>query len=162
MKPHEIVGQVHEAFPKIVRRLSSMTGKSDEWFHSHHREPKSDNPMQTGNKSATTHFHEECALYEGAAPGAGVMLAHRVAASIAAEFADEEILNFSPADVLRETCDVHQWLAKFRINDASAHELVAFERECDEAIEALTMAKASARGALRELELRERRIRRVA
>lgn len=147
MEAHQIVGQVHEAFPKVPDRLALLFGKTAELFRSHHREPKSRNPSQSGNTSPVTHYIEYVHRYEAAVPGAGRMLSNRVHASLTAEFDDEDILTEVEhfETIADESLDVKKWLAKYKFRDATPNQLVSLEREIGEAIDALQDALGDAR-----------------
>lgn len=156
MKPHEIIKSMHEAFPKVVRKLSLITGKSEEWFHSHGREPRSSNPLQSGNKSPVTAYIEYLHQNEAAERGAGMMLNARVYASMCAEFQDpdetEQAEHFDK--ITDEICDVQKWLNRFKIEDATPRQLAIFDAECGEAIESIMRARAKARSVKRQKGLR--------
>jgi hypothetical protein len=147
-EPYEIVHDVHDTYKGICEKLSRITGKCVEIYRSHGREPKTHNPLASGNVSAVTHYYTYVRLHEAAEPGAGVMLNNRVHADLDAEFAA-----ISPTvpqkdihvPIINEVCDVEKWLASFDIEQATRPQLVAFEDECSEAIDALLAAKAQAR-----------------
>lgn len=147
MEAHEIIGQVHDAFPKLPSKVARLKGVSDELIRSHHREPKSRNPLASGNTSATTHFIQQCHEYEAAERSAGRMLANRVHASLTAEFDDGDHLDQEDItdNVLDEGCDVNKWLSRFKMETATERQLHYFETQCDEAIDAILRAKAKAR-----------------
>lgn len=151
MEPHQIIGQVHEAFPSLTTKVARIAGVSAETIRSHHREPKSRNPNSSGNTSPVTHYIEYVHRNEAAERGAGRMMANRVHASLISEMDEDDGL--SQAEhfdaIADENCDVQKWLGRFQIDTATPNQLIAFERECSEAIEALLAAKASARKARR-------------
>jgi hypothetical protein len=151
MDSHLIVGQIHDAFPKLPEKLARIKGVTPETIRSHHREPKSRNPMASGNASPVTHYIEYVYQNEAAERGSGRMLANRVHSSLIAEMDEDDGL--SQADhfdaISDQNCDVAKWLGRFKIDTATPNQLVAFERECSEAIEALLAAKTSARKARR-------------
>lgn len=154
MEAHQIVEQVHNAFPKLPQKVARIKGVSDEMIRSHHREPKSRNPFASGNTSPVTHYIEYVHQNEAGERGAGRMLANRVHASIIADMDEDEGL--SQADhmdaIVDETCDVTKWLGRFKIEDATPSQLAAFEQECSEAMEKLLSAKSKARSVRRQKE----------
>lgn len=163
MEPHEIVNTVQSAFKGIAEKLSRFTGRTAELFRSHGREPKSRNPLSSGNASPVTHYIEYVHQYEAADRGAGRMLSNRVHAAIDAELSQDEVITPQSdlqVNVLKQGCDVATWLAKFDISHADTKQLAAFELECDEALDAIGEAKASAR-ARRKVRDMERRAMRV-
>lgn len=157
---HEIVHTVLEAFRGLPAKLASITDKSASWYQSHGRTPKTDDPVANGNCSAVTHYMRFARLYETAEPGSGRMLSNRVYAALDAEFAARDLLDSSQSelhiDVIDETCDVEKWLARFDLENASRKDLLEFETECDEAIEAVLNAKSKARARIRNIELQRR------
>ena len=70
MEAHEIVKQIHDAFPKSPAKVARIIGKCDELIKSHHREPKSRNPLSSGNCSPVTHYMEYVHQNEAAERGA--------------------------------------------------------------------------------------------
>jgi len=152
MQAHEIVNQVQSAYKGIAAKLALFTGKSEELFRSHGREPKSRNPLQSGNVSPVTAYIEYVHKYQAAHRGAGQTLNARVHASLNAEFAECD-MSVSAIDLhenlIDEHCDVQKWLARFQMDTATAKQLAVFELECDEAMDALLAAKARARSAKR-------------
>jgi hypothetical protein len=48
-------------------------------------------------------------------------------------------------EIEEETCDVRKWLAGKDLTTASRNELLGFEKECDEAVQAIMDAKSRAR-----------------
>lgn len=153
MQAHQIIKDVHEAFPKAVRNLAKITGKSEELFHSHGREPKTMNPLQSGNKSPVTHFIEYCYQHEAAEPASGLMLINRVHESLTAEFTECDLTqNELHENLVDEQADVMRWLINFEFADATPNQLIAFERECSELIEKAADAMAKARSTRRTKE----------
>lgn len=153
MEAHEIVGRVHKAFPQVPRRAAMATGKTEELYRSHHREPKTRNAMSSGNCSPVTHIIEYCVLYECAQTGAGQALINEIHASLTAEFMESTKPQADLAEaVLIESCDVNRWLVRFSIDTATPNQLAAFERECAENIDALSAAMARARSMRRQKE----------
>lgn len=152
MEAHEIVGQVHDAFPNVAIKVARLKSVSAEIIRSHHREPKTHNPLSSGNTSPVTHFIEYCHLYEAAKPGAGRLLSDRVHSSLTAEFSEGETMEQRDIEtsLLTEHCDVQAWLASNELDQASPRKLSAFETECAELIEQLTMARAKARSIRRQ------------
>lgn len=153
MQPHELVKEVHEAYPKLPHKAAIITGKSDEIFRSHHREPRTRNPLQSGNVSPVTAFVEYVHLYEAAAPGAGMMLVNRCHSSLIAEFTDcdinEDVLH---EELIDEGGDVQKWLVRCDIDTATARELTLFEFEVQENIDKLQELLAKARARKRIVE----------
>lgn len=146
---HQIVSDVQSAYRGLATRLAGMTGKTPEAFSQHGREPKSLNPLQTGSPSPVTHFMQYCRLYEGGEPSSGRMLSDRVHAALSAEFAENDLLNVTQNDlhisIIDEVADVKKQLLKIDLNNATRNELLGFETECDEAVEAIMQAKSRAR-----------------
>lgn len=153
-EPYALVHSVHEEY-KHAEKLARITGKSAEIYRSHGREPKSSNPIANGNVSPVTHYMSYCELYEAAEPGSGRMLNARVHEELETRFTERDLkttqrdLHIGVED---ETCDVRKWLASHDIPNATRMELLDFERECDEAIEAINQAKSKARVRIREIE----------
>ena len=145
----EIVRSVFAHHKGLPDRLAGMTGKSDEWYRSHGREPKTRNPFASGNASPVTAYMEYCLLYEGGSRGAGAALNNRVHAALSGEFAETDMFEVSQADleteVLDQNCDVHKWLAQHDLEKAGSLELEDFDRELGEAMEALLGARARTR-----------------
>ena len=133
LQAHEIVGQVQEAFKKVAGNLANLTGKTSEWFNSHGREPKTQNPLQTGNVSPVTHFIQYVRQYQAAEPGAGKMLNNRVHAELEMEFGGADCADLSQKDlhagVLKESFDVLRCLNEFDFENLSVTELAAMEEE---------------------------------
>lgn len=157
---HEIVKSVQSAYRKVVKGMARITGKSEEWFYSHGREPKTQNPLQSGNNSAVTDFMLYARQYEAADQGAGRCLNNRVHAALDAEFSEQDLFHVEQSDlhvgVIDETSDVQKWLARFEIESATRKELVDFEDECEQAIEAIQTAQSHARAARRIIEMERR------
>ena len=90
-----------------------------------------------------------CRQYEAAMPSAGRMLSNRVHAALDAEFAENDLREVSQVDievgVIDEVCDVQKWLARFDIDQASRNELVVFQTECKQAIDAIMQAQSRAK-----------------
>lgn len=128
--PYEIVHAVLDKFRGLPERLARITDKTPEWYRSHGREPKTSNPEMSGNVSPVTHYMRYCGLFEAVHPGAGRMLSNRVHGVLDAEFAERDALLSSPVDL----------------------ELLVFQRECDEACDAILAAKARARVQQRKIE----------
>lgn len=153
MEAHQIVKQVHEAYPTLVRKLSRILGRCEELFHSHGRIPKTRNPLQSGNVSPVTHYIEYCHQYEAGEPGAGKMLNNRVHASLTAEFTECDLTEAEIHEsLIDEHCDVDKWLVRFDIAHATPNQLIAFERECADHMEALSRALSKARAERRRKE----------
>lgn len=105
MTAHEIIKNVQERYRGIAIKLAGVTGKCEEWFHSHGREPKTRNPLQSGNLSPVDHFMTYCRQYEACETGAGQMIAESVCAVLTAEFTPGGV---TIADVHKEAADVVQ------------------------------------------------------
>jgi hypothetical protein len=135
MEAHQIVHQILEAFKGLPVKLQRLTEKSDEWFRSHGREPKSRNPLQSGNVSAVTHYLKFVRLYEAADKGAGKMLNRRVYEELENEFT-EGILNTSQKEIqkhfLKEAFEFLKCLAEKDFEHATSGELAEIEQECME------------------------------
>lgn len=133
-----------------------MNGKSPELYSSHSREPKTLNPMSSGNVSEVEHYMRYCRKYEGAIRGAGQYLNTLVHSELEAEFADRLAIETNQVDiecvVIDEAADVQKWLAKCDIPTAIRSQLVTFEDECNEAIRAIETAKGQARARRRVIE----------
>lgn len=157
IEAHEIVHSVLEVFRGLPARLASITGKSPSWYQSHGRTPKTLDPVANGNVSPVTHYMRYARKYEMAEPGSGRMLSNRVHAELDAEFAESDLIAVPQrnleVDVIDQTCDVQKWLARFDIENASRNELLGFEKECDEASDAISAAKARARLRLKQIEM---------
>lgn len=157
-KAYEIIHTVFEAYRGLPERLATLTGKASQLYRSHGYEPKTDNPMAGGIPSPTTHFIQQCELYEAAKPGAGQMLVNRVHAELCQRFAEHDLTRVTDRDieceVIDQNHDVQKWLASKDIDTASRNELICFERECDEAIEAIHAAKARARAKQKVMGMR--------
>lgn len=129
---HEIIHQVLETFRKLPKKLAGITGKSAEWFSSHGREPKTQNPLQTGNLSPLSHYIQFVRQYEAAEKGAGKMLNRRVFGEIEAEFCEMSETQ-SQADlhagVLKESFDVLKILGESDFAHLSLAQLAAIEEE---------------------------------
>jgi hypothetical protein len=154
---YEIVGLVLEKFRGLPVKLAAMNGKSAEWYRSHGRTPKTEDPIANGNVSEVEHFMRYARKYENCARGAGQMLSHRVHAALSAEFA-EDALNHVPQseihiNALDQFQDVSKWLINFDFEHATRTQLVAFEDECNEACEEISKAKARARVHKKLLEM---------
>lgn len=130
---HEIIHSVLEAFKGLPGKLARITDKTAELFSSHGREPKTKNPMQTGNVSPVTHYFLYCRQYEAAEKGAGAMLNHRVHAELEMEFIGEVDADCSQkelnAGVLKESFDVLDCLNKHDFQNLNDAQLAACEEE---------------------------------
>ncbi len=154
MQAHEIVKQIHDAFPGLPQKLEMITGKSAEWWNSHHREPKSRNPLQTGNVSPVTHYIEYVHQNEAAKPGSGHMMNNRVHAALNADFIADDLVTETELqiDTINEVADVHRWFAEFDFDDATPNQLATFERDCGDVIDAMHANIAKARAVRRQIE----------
>jgi hypothetical protein len=164
-EPYEIIHTVHDFYKKACEKLARLNGKTKEIYKSHGREPKSHNPLASGNTSPVTHYFTYVRQYEAVEPGAGVMLNNRVHAALDAEF----IQNLEAVDqgelheaIIDETCDVQKWLAKFDLEKASLLDIKNFQRECREGVDALLRAEAQARSRQRLIETERANARNVA
>ena len=157
---HEIVKSVQTAYKKVVTGMARITAKSEEWFYSHGREPKTQNPLQSGNKSPVTDYMTYCRQYDAAERGAGRCLSNRVHSTLDAEFSEGDLIHTDQCtlhvDVIEETSDVEKWLAQFQIDEATRKDLKAFEDECEQAMEAIIAARGRARVRIREIEMQRR------
>lgn len=166
MDAHEIIKAVIMAFPKWAAQMAKLTGKTDELFRSHGREPKTHNPLQSGNCSPATHYMTYVRQSEAGDRGAGKMLNHRVHAVLDHEFAEKDLDEVSQKQLsgnfIQETFDVHKCLNEFDFNRATKQELVYLEKQADEACDAAMAIKARARVVLKKLELSRNGIKAVA
>lgn len=162
MHAHEIIHTVLTAFRGLPVKLAAITDKSASWYQSHGRAPKTEDAIANGNCSPVTHYMRYCRLFETSEPGAGKMINHRVHAALDQEFSEQDLTDIRQSelhvDVIDETCDVEKWLARFDIQRASRNDLLGFETECDEAIEAVFAAKSSARARIRQIELERMKV----
>lgn len=144
--PFEIVAHVLDQYRGLPERLHSRNGKSAEWYRSHGRRPRTEDPMANGNVSEVEHFMRYVRKYEDAAAGAGRMLSHSVYVALEAEFCGECNCDQSEleCEVIDETADVQKWLARFDIDSASRRDLVQFIDECKQAEDKITAAKSAA------------------
>lgn len=152
----QLVATVQEKFRGLPARIAAMNGKTAEWYSSHSREPKTQNPMASGNVSEVEHYMRYCRKYEGAIRGAGRYLNSLIHSELEAEFADRIATETNQAEmeceVIDEVTDVSKWLIRFDIANASRVELLDFERQCDEAVNSVEHAKAQARARRRMIE----------
>lgn len=142
----EIVHSVLDQHRGLPERLHAMNGKSAEWYRSHGRKPKTEDPIANGNVSEVEHYMRYCRKYEAGSRGAGRMLSHSVFAALESEFCEQGEVDQVQLEisVIDETCDVQKWLAMFDIPTASRRDLVQFIDECKEAEDAIGQAKAQA------------------
>jgi hypothetical protein len=138
MEAHEIVGQVHEKFKKVCEGLAKLTGLNAETFRSHHREPKSQNPLSSGNASPVTHYMRYCRQNQASEKGAGRMLNRRVYEELEMEFAETELGDNDCSEltqtamhtgILRESYDVLKCLNEHKFDELSLPELARIEEE---------------------------------
>ncbi len=133
MEAYQIVHQVLEAFKGLAVKLERITTKKAELFRSHGREPKTSNPLQSGNVSPVTHYLTYARQYEAAEPGAGKMLNRRVYAELEMEFGENSDLKLSQielhAGVLKESFDVLKFLGESDFEHLTIPELAAIEEE---------------------------------
>jgi len=152
---YELVGPVLARYRGLAVKLSELTTKAKQWWSSHGAEPKSQNPLSSGNKSAVDHYLRFARLYEAGAKGAGRMLNRRVYDALEAEFSEQDYREDEQprieVSVLKETCDVSMWLAKFDIPTANEQELVLFIDDCKEGEDSIATARSAAQVRLRQL-----------
>ncbi len=133
MEAHDIVKQVLEAFSGVAGKLSKITGKVEEWYRSHGREPKTHNPSQSGNVSPVTHYLQYVRQYQAAERGAGRMLNRRVYEELEMEMAENDCKKLTQKDlhagVLKESFDVLSCLNECDFEQLSLVELAAMEEE---------------------------------
>jgi len=132
MEAHHIIRQVLDAFKGLPVKLERITSKSAEWYRSHAREPKSQNPLQTGNLSEVAHYMKFARLYEASEKGAGKMLNRRVAAELEMEFSEKNCAESQSelhAGVLKESFDVLKCLGESNFEHLSLVELADIEEE---------------------------------
>lgn len=129
---YQIVHQVLEAFKGLPGKLERITDKTAEWFRSHGREPKTQNPLQSGNVSPVTHYLKYVRQYEAGDKGAGKMLNRRVYAELELEFSEPTCKTSQTelhAGVLKESFDVLKCLGESDFEHLTMPELAAFEEE---------------------------------
>lgn len=147
--PYELIHSVLDVYRALPIKLARMTNKSDTWWRSHGYEPRSANPLSNGNPSAVDQYMAFVERYQAGEPGAGAMLNHRVHAELDERFSEADLLTTTQSDlqvkIIEEECDIQKWLSRFDLETASRNELLGFEKECDEAVEAIMAAKARAR-----------------
>lgn len=133
MEAHEIVKQVQETYKKLSSQMSKLFGKSEEWWNSHGREPKTQNPIQTGNVSPVTHYIQYVRQFDAADRGAGKMLNRRVFEELEMEFGEINSQNVEQkehhASVLKESFDVLRCLNEKDFADCTARDLAEQEEE---------------------------------
>jgi hypothetical protein len=155
MEAYQIIHQILVHFRGLPEKLQRITEKSDEWFSSHGREPKTRNPLQSGNVSPLTHYLKFVRLYEAADKGAGKMLNRRVYAELESEFT-ENIVNTSQKELqkqfLKEAFEFLKCLAEKEFEHASSGELAEIEQECMEVREVASDAIAHLRAIKRTRE----------
>ncbi len=157
VKGWQIVAPILDRFRGLPARLAGMSEKSAEWYSSHGRESRTDNPVSSGNISPVDHYMRFVRMYEGGKVGAGRALNNAVHRALESEIADADADTIPQSElsvsVLDETCDVSKWLARFNIDTATRNDLIRFETDCDEAMDTILAAKARARLARRNLEI---------
>ena len=132
MEAYEIVHQVLETFKGLALKLERITAKKAELFRSHGREPKTHNPLQSGNVSPVTHYLLYARQYEAADKGAGKMLNRRVYAELEMEFSEADCTDSQSelhAGVLKESFDVLKCLGESNFEHLTLPELLAIEEE---------------------------------
>lgn len=133
MAAYKIIHEVIEAFSGLPQRLSDITGKTWQLYYSHGAEPKTKNPLSSGNLSPVDHYMLYCRQYEAAIRGAGQMLNHRVHAEL----------------------DVLKCFSAAEFENLSIPELAKIEKECAEMRDAASDAVAHLR-ALQQVRRAER------
>jgi len=138
MEPFEIVHSVLEKH-RIAEKLAGITGKSAEFFRSHGREPRSSNPLQSGNVSPVTHFMRYVRQFAACDPEAGRLLLELVASTLSAEMGPQPSVTQrdSHAALIREFADVSGQLAVAELDDLSTVDLKKFEVDVAEVRDAL-------------------------
>jgi hypothetical protein len=129
---HQIIRQVLDTFKGLPVKLERITSKSAEWWRSHGREPKTQNPLQSGNPSEVTHYMKFARRYEAAEKGAGKMLVRRVGAELEMEFSESDCIESQSelhAGVLKESFDVLKCLGESDFKHLTNPELLAIEEE---------------------------------
>lgn len=136
MEAYKIIHQVQEAFKGLPHKLAAITGKAWQLYYSHASEPKTRNPLSSGNVSPVDHYILYVRQHEAAIKGAGSMLNHRVHAELEYEFLGEVEPECSQKElqqgVLEESFDVLKCLAEQDFSDASDAEMAKIEAECAE------------------------------
>jgi hypothetical protein len=149
----ELIRGVLDKYRGLPDKLAGLTDKSAEIYRSHGREPKTTDPIASGNVSPVTHYMRYVRLFNAGQAGAGRMLSRRVYDALEREFAelayDADEQADIECDVLKETCDVSVWLAKFDVDKAERRDLVQFIDECKQAEDAIATARSSAQVRLR-------------
>ena len=152
----EIVAAVQAKFRGLPVKVAAMNGKTDEWYSSHGRQPKTENPLSSGNVSEVEHYMRYCRKYEGGIRGAGKALNDRVHKALSLEFAENDLAEVTHSAlhgaVADEFHDVNKWLINFDFETATIRQLKDFEGECDELMEVINTAKSSGRARRRILE----------
>lgn len=153
---YEIIHQVHDAYKGLADRLARLKGKSAELFRSHGREPKTLNPLASGNVSPVHHYIQYVREHEAALAGAGEMLNARVFSSLQAEFAEDsgECQTELHAGVLKESFDVLNQLINCDFTDCQNSRLSAIETDADELVEIAMRLKARCRVIKRQNEMK--------
>lgn len=129
---YEIVNQVQRRFKNIAEKVAKLIGKHPETISSHGREPKTINPLSSGNASPATHFMQYARQYEAGEKGAGLMLSRRVAEELELEFTETcgaLAQNELHTGVLKESFDVLKLLNDCNFQDLSLPQLAAIEEE---------------------------------
>lgn len=158
----EIVREVFEEYRGLPGKLARLKSKSSETFSQHGREPRSINPDQTGSPSPASHFQKYCREFEAVERGAGRMLSQRICASLDEEFAVNDLLTVTQQDlhvnIIDENHDVQRFLARTDLETATRNEHLIFQRECDEAQEAIAQAKSRSVALMRQIEMSRRQV----
>lgn len=159
MEAHEIVSAVQDKYRGLAVEMDAITDKGASTYRSHCLEPKTRNPLASGNPSPVTHFMLYARQYEKAKPGAGSDLIDLVHSELEAEFSgDSDICSEGElqAKALKESFDVLQRLANCDFAQLSIGELLTLETDCDEMADIAILVKTNARRVRREKEMERR------
>lgn len=129
---HNIISTVQNAYKRVVANLARLTGKTTETFHSHAREPKTHNPMSSGNVSPLTHWMLYCRQYEASEKGAGRMMNNRAHAELEMEFAESDAAGCQKkyhAGILKESFDVLHCFNEYEFEKEDLPTLALAEEE---------------------------------
>ncbi len=153
----ELVAAVQDRFRGLPTKMAAMNGKTKEWYSSHSREPKTQNPLSSGNVSEVEHFMRYARKCEGGIRGAGKYLVSLVHGELQAEFAGTDLTDVCQIEleleVAEEVSDVTKWFIRYDIDHAKRSDLMSFQDHCNEAIAVIESAKARARARQRAIEI---------